>query len=216
MTITRYLRLKTEPLIGCIGRVLYCIFRYSWARKFSLLTDAFYTAWIANAFNKTGKGIIFYHPLTIVGGKHISIGANTRIGRHSVVTAWDCYEEQNFSPLISIGSDCNLGEYNHLSCINRITIGNGVLTGRWITIVDNGHGDDTLSEKRPESRSLFSKGGVVIGDHVWIGDKVTVLPGITIGNNAIIGANSVVTHDIPENAIAAGNPAKVIKFLKLK
>lgn len=92
MTITRYLRLKTEPLIGCIGRVLYCLFRYSWGRKFSLLTDAFYTAWIANAFSKTGKGIIFYHPLTIVGGKYISIGANTRIGRHSVVTAWDCYE----------------------------------------------------------------------------------------------------------------------------
>lgn len=216
MTTIRYLRLKTEPLMRCIGRILYCLFRYSWSQKIILLANTIYTAWIINEFRKTGKGVIFYYPLSIVGGKYITIGSNTRIGKHSVVTAWNSYEEQHFSPVLSIGRDCNLGEYNHLSCINKIIIGNGVLTGRWVTIVDNDHGDDIFSEKRPEVRKLFSKGEIVIGDHVWIGDKVTVLSGITIGSNSIIGANSVVTHDIPENAIAAGNPAKIIKFMKEK
>jgi maltose O-acetyltransferase len=53
-------------------------------------------------------------------------------------------------------------------------------------------------------------GKVKIGDNVFIGANSTILPGVTIGNNAIIGAGSIVTKDIPENAIAVGNPAKII------
>ena len=56
---------------------------------------------------------------------------------------------------------------------------------------------------------------VTIGNNVWIGGNVTILPGVTIGDNCTIGAGSVVTHAIPANTIAAGNPAKVIKVLKL-
>ena len=51
-----------------------------------------------------------------------------------------------------------------------------------------------------------------IGDRVWIGANVTILKGVTIGNDAVIGAGSVVTKDIPEKAIAVGNPAKVTKY----
>ena len=54
---------------------------------------------------------------------------------------------------------------------------------------------------------------VTIGDNVWLGGNVTILPGVTIGDNCTIGAGSVVTHDIPANSIAAGNPARVIKKL---
>jgi acetyltransferase-like isoleucine patch superfamily enzyme len=51
-----------------------------------------------------------------------------------------------------------------------------------------------------------------IGDRVWIGANVTILKGVTIGNDAVVGAGSVVTKDVPERAIAVGNPAKVIKY----
>ena len=54
---------------------------------------------------------------------------------------------------------------------------------------------------------------VIIGDNVWIGGSVTILPGVTIGDNVTIGAGSVVTKDIPSNSIAVGNPCKVIKTL---
>ena len=54
---------------------------------------------------------------------------------------------------------------------------------------------------------------VTIGDNVWIGGSVTILPGVTIGDNVTIGAGSVVTKDIPSNSIAVGNPCKVIKAL---
>ena len=53
-------------------------------------------------------------------------------------------------------------------------------------------------------------GRVTIGDNVFIGAESVVLPGVTVGNNVIIGANSTVTHDIPENSVAAGSPARVI------
>lgn len=57
-------------------------------------------------------------------------------------------------------------------------------------------------------------GRVTIGDNVFIGAGTVVLPGVTIGNNVIIGANSTVTHDIPENSVAAGSPARVISSLE--
>ena len=55
------------------------------------------------------------------------------------------------------------------------------------------------------------KNGVVIGNGVWIGQRSIILPGVTIGEHSIIGANSVVTHDIPAYCIAAGQPAKIMK-----
>ena len=55
---------------------------------------------------------------------------------------------------------------------------------------------------------------VIIGNDVWIGDRVTILPGVRIGDGCIVGAGAVVTHDIPAFAIAAGNPAKVVRYRK--
>ncbi|MDR2406844.1 MAG: sugar O-acetyltransferase, partial [Bacteroidales bacterium] len=57
-------------------------------------------------------------------------------------------------------------------------------------------------------------GSVVIEDNVWIGDKVTILPGVHIGYGSIIGANAVVTKDVPANCVVGGNPAKIIKVIK--
>jgi acetyltransferase-like isoleucine patch superfamily enzyme len=57
---------------------------------------------------------------------------------------------------------------------------------------------------------------VTIGDNVWIGGSVTILPGVTIGNNVTIGAGSVVVRNIPDNCVAVGNPCKPIKFLENK
>lgn len=59
----------------------------------------------------------------------------------------------------------------------------------------------------------MSKGPVIIGQNVWVGDKATILPGVTIGDGAVIGANSVVTKDVPPYSIVGGNPAKVLKQL---
>ncbi|MBQ4059178.1 MAG: hypothetical protein IJD40_09635 [Lachnospiraceae bacterium] len=65
----------------------------------------------------------------------------------------------------------------------------------------------------PVQRKLSSKGPVKIGKNVWIGRCTSILSGVTIGDNVIVGANSVVTHDIPDNCMAVGVPAKIIKRL---
>jgi len=63
------------------------------------------------------------------------------------------------------------------------------------------------------SRREWAK-AVTIGDNVWIGGSVTILPGVTIGSGVTIGAGAVVTKDVPDNVVVAGNPARIIKRLK--
>ena len=63
----------------------------------------------------------------------------------------------------------------------------------------------------PRQRPLYSKGPIIIGDYVTIGENCVILPGVTIGNNSVIGANSVVTRSIPPFSVVAGNPARVLK-----
>ena len=89
------------------------------------------------------------------------------------------------------------------------------MTGRFVYIGDNAHGGMSLDEASipPTRRNLVSKGEIRIGNNVWIGDKVSIFGGVSIGNNVIIGAGSIVTHDIPSNCIAAGMPARIIKKL---
>lgn len=88
-----------------------------------------------------------------------------------------------------------------------IEIGNNVLIGHSVAITTLNH--DLNIENR---MSMYAK-KVKIGNDVWIGSNVTILPGITISDGAIVGAGSVVTKDVPKNAIVAGNPAKIIKYI---
>lgn len=161
----------------------------------------------------------------ICGEEYIHIGDGTAFGMHLFLTAWPffaykdkegCTQTQFFSPEICIGNNCYFGAYNHITAINRIQIGDNLLTGKWVTITDNNHGETTFDSVSipPIKRALTSKGSVVIGDNVWIGDKATILAGVTIGDSAIIAANSVVTQDVPSYSVVAGIPAKVIKEMK--
>lgn len=161
--------------------------------------------------------VFFEYPLEMTKGESFfSIGEKTYIGKHSVLTAWDSYEGYNYSPKVIIGSNCHFGEYLNITCIKSINIGNGCLTGKWVTITDNAHGEieEMLQETRPNKRMLISKGAVNIGDNVWIGDKVTIVSGVTIGRGCIIGANAVVTKNMPPYSLVGGIPARVIKTLK--
>lgn len=149
----------------------------------------------------------------LVGAKYISIGDDSDIQRFTYLTAWDNCNGQEFHPEIIIGNDCHIGAFNHITCVNRVEIGDGFVSGKWVTITDNSHGNtDIHSLMLPVSkRYITSKGPVVIGKNVWVGDKVSILPGVTIGDGVVIGANSVVTKDVPSYSIIGGNPARVIK-----
>ena len=152
----------------------------------------------------------------LCGLKYISVGAGVYLGKNIALTAWDKYGDQIFKPQIIIGDGCSIGESSHITCVNKIILGKNVLTGRRLLITDNSHGQNTVGElvMPPHDRPLFSKGETIIGNNVWIGDKVTILPGVHIGDNVIVAANSVLTKDVPNNAIVAGVPAKVIRIIQ--
>lgn len=161
---------------------------------------------------RRNNGII-NHPHILKGEKYIIIGNGTTIDNAAILTAWDSYGGESFQPSITIGNNCHVGEHVHISAINKIIIGNNVLTGRHVYISDNSHGHVIMGEVEipPIDRPLYSKGEVVIEDNVWIGEHVCILPGVHIGKAAIVGANAVVTHDVPANCVVGGNPAKIIK-----
>ncbi|WP_372934720.1 sugar O-acetyltransferase [Mariniphaga sediminis] len=94
--------------------------------------------------------------------------------------------------------------------VNKVTIGNDVLIGPSVEIYTAAHPMDW--EERA-TRIEYGK-PVTIGNNVWIGGNTTICPGVTIGDRSVIGAGSVVTKDIPEDVVAAGNPARVIRHLK--
>ena len=94
--------------------------------------------------------------------------------------------------------------------INEVIIGDNVMIGPNTTITAVGH--PLSPKKRREHLGQASK--ITIGNDVWIGANVTILPGVTIGNNVVIGAGAVVTKDIPDNSLAVGVPARVIKEIE--
>lgn len=169
-----------------------------------------YSQWICGRLKYAGKNISFQSIALLKGCQYIDIDSNTCFGKDLFLTVWKSDKNE---PNLTIGKNCSFGAYNHITAINKITIGEGCLTGKWVTITDNSHGyTDVNSLKiQPVKRQLMSKGPITIGKNVWIGDKATILPGVTIGDGAVIAANAVVTKNVSAYNIVGGNPARIIK-----
>ena len=117
---------------------------------------------------------------------------------------------------IAIGNNCLIRANTHITAYTSITIGDDFLSGTNILISDNSHGDSTMNDMAisPRQRPIKSKGEIIIGKKVWLGNNVSILSSVIIGDGAIIGANSVVTRDIPPYSVAVGCPAKIVKYNK--
>ena len=204
---------RVAESIGCLFAKLHLDKLIQITRSFITYT---YTGFMKTKFKYLGQGaVVTPYMFNFKGGKYISIGENTVLGASMQLTAWDKYEGETFSPSITIGRNCNIRAFAHITAIDCIEIGDNLLTGTNVLITDNSHG--VLNRENintpPSKRQLSSKGAVKIGDNVWLGNNVIILPGVTIGSNVIIGANSVVSTDIPNNSVAVGMPAKVIKTI---
>jgi maltose O-acetyltransferase len=113
------------------------------------------------------------------------------------------------------GRDISIDDYSGIgvNCSVRgpLIIGKNVMMGPEVIILTSLHGFDRIDIPMTQQDSSLKK-KVIIGNDVWIGTRVIILPGLTIGNGVIIGAGSIVTRDIPDYAIVAGNPAKIVRF----
>lgn len=123
--------------------------------------------------------------------------------------------------LLILGDNIQINDFVHICAIDKVEIGDGCLLASHIYISDNSHGrykggpDDSSPEIQPDHREYLSA-PVKIGKNVWIGEGVIIMPGVTIGDGSVIGAHSVVSTSIPDNTIAVGTPAKVIKVFNSK
>lgn len=186
-------------------------------KLFSTLRWRLYNGRIRHRFAAFGRGSRIYpYPVLLVGEQYVRIGENVTVGSRVQLTAWDRYLDREYQPQIVIGDGCSIGDGAHITAIDRIELGRNVLTGKYVLITDNAHGDadPALLDIAPNRRPLVSKGPVVIEDNVWIGEKASILSGVRIGRGAIIGAGAVVTKDVPAGCMALGVPARVVSLEK--
>lgn len=172
---------------------------------------------IANAFFLLKTKITVPHarlirfPIVIRGKKWIDFGENLTTGRRCRIEVNGKKKEA----VIRFGNNVNMGDEVRISAASSIIIGNNVLLGSKVLIIDNSHGiynglEQDNPDTPPNERGLYSS-PVVIEDNVWIGEGAIIQKGVKVGFGSIIGANSVVTKNVPPKSIVAGVPASVLK-----
>lgn len=152
------------------------------------------------------KRSIIFLPLRIDGKKNIYIGKHVSISYKAWLAALPLTGK---TVQLIINDYTIIGNFAHIYATKSIIIGKNVLIADRVYISDNLHGYNDINiaiMKQP----IVQKKSVSIGDDSWIGENVCII-GASIGKHCIVGANAVVTKDIPDYSVAVGNPAKVIK-----
>lgn len=147
------------------------------------------------------------NPLHIVGYRNIFIGENVRIQDFTWIQSVPLTGTPN-SKLV-IGKNTTIGHFNHIVATQSIILGPNVLTADKVYISDNIHGYTDINCPI-KIQPIIQKKGVVIGADSWLGENVCVI-GASVGKHCVVGANSVVTRDIPDYSVAVGSPARIIK-----
>jgi acetyltransferase-like isoleucine patch superfamily enzyme len=162
-------------------------------------------------FGRFGENSIICFPTNTLYNEHyIHVGSGTMIGPHCTLSAGMMPGQICITdPVVSIGDRCLIGKGSAVVGHFSITIGNDVWTGHNVYITDQNHGYEDVT--RPIGTQSMPEKPVTIGDGSWIGYGSVVLPGASIGDHVVIGANSVVTGEIPSYSVAVGSPAKVIR-----
>ncbi len=156
--------------------------------------------------------------LTLKESEYIHPLGPLYIGDNSRLLCWSKYSSicppQNLNPHLIIGRNFHATRNLTIQCAGKTTIGDDVLIASDVFIIDYNHGLNPNSNSYLDNKLEVL--GVTIGNGVWIGNNVVILPGVHIGDKAIIGAGSVVTKDIPSYTIAVGNPARIVKQYNIK
>jgi acetyltransferase-like isoleucine patch superfamily enzyme len=140
----------------------------------------------------------------------ITVGVSCYMGPYALIYV-NNYSENFDNSFLELGDETSIGEFSNIrACGGKIKIGSKVQIAQNVNIIASNH----MFEKGiPIREQAWSQENnfVDIGNDVWVGCGTTILPGSQIGSGSIIGANSLVNGVIPENVIAVGNPARVIK-----
>lgn len=140
----------------------------------------------------------------------IQLGKGVHVGPFNVFYVVNRKKAVRNSKLV-VGEGTYIGEQNNIRASGgEIVIGRHCLISQQVSLIAANH--QVMKGTLIKNQEWISKGGIVIGDDVWIGTCCQVMPGVKIGDGAVIAAGSLVTKDIPPNAIAMGSPAVVVKY----
>ncbi|HTR76251.1 MAG TPA: acyltransferase [Solirubrobacterales bacterium] len=173
------------------GRLLW---RYSWRRW---LTAAG-RRWRTDGFVFFGRGL----ELEVSRRGRVSFGRFVWIGDRTKIR---CHEGE-----VEIGAKTVMGQECTISAYQRVRIGEQCVIADRAMFIDFDHG--VVETERPIRLQGIYKRDVEVGSNVWIGYGACVLRGVRVGDNAVIGTNSVVTKDVPANAVVGGIPARVLRM----
>lgn len=165
---------------------------------------------ISHAYQlQCGKNLILEDQVFInaLSADGITIGDNVSIARGSILICTGVIAQRGKG--ITIGSGTGINARAYLAGQGGITIGQDVIFGPDVRIFSENH--NYADPGNPIKTQGVTRKGVTIGDNCWLGAGVTILDGVTVGRGCVIAAGSIVSRSIPENSIAAGIPAKIIK-----
>lgn len=159
-----------------------------------------------------GEGLRLHLGIPYIHGDlKLRIGRDCMINGHTAFAAGSVLE----APSLILGDETNISYGTVISVSERVTLGNHVRIADSCYISDNpGHPLDAERRRRHEPVDRAQIKPVVIEDDVWLGTRVTVMPGVRIGRGSVVGAGAVVTHDLPSFSLAVGNPARVVRTLE--
>jgi acetyltransferase-like isoleucine patch superfamily enzyme len=158
------------------------------------------------AFGAFGKRSVLQLPIRLDGESRIHVGERVFVGASS----WLQVIGDDPDARLTIGDGTALSGHTVLAAARSLTIGRRVLMARGVYVADHGHAFADL-ERPVIEQGLAGIAPVEICDGAWLGENVVICPGVRVGRNAVIGANAVVTRDVPDNCVAVGVPARVIR-----
>ncbi|WP_308779740.1 acyltransferase [uncultured Clostridium sp.] len=167
-----------------------------------LLTNTKFSIW---GIKEYGKGC-YIGARSVLNCKNakLKFGNNVTIGKDNLI-----YNIPNSK--IEIGDNSIIGPFSCITSYNYVKIGRNIITGPNVYITDYNHRYDKIGVPIKDQGVVCEGNKVVIDDDVWIATNCVIVGNVNIGKGAVIGANSVVTKDIPEYCVAVGNPCKIIK-----
>lgn len=161
---------------------------------------------------------IYWKKINIIGVSHyfgknvkliIGSGGKIIINDRTYFSDYSYFESINGK--IVIGNHTFFNRFCNIVSREKIVIGDNCIFGNNVSIYDHNHVFENTN--KPIRDSGFSSKEIVIGNDVWVSSNCFITAGVKIGNHVVIGANSVVTHDLVSNGVYCGNPAKLIKKL---
>ena len=188
MTIEEYIEfIKTAPCVTAGSEAHECMHRAAeQARRVTCaLNGAYHTPEEVRALFSELIGKQVDESFCLFPPVYADFGQNIAVGKRVFINEGCCFQDQGG---IEIGDDCLIGQQVVFATLNH--------------------------DPAPRRRANMFAAPIRLGKRVWIGAHATVLAGVTVGDNAIVAAGAVVTKDVPANAVVAGVPARIIRYLQ--